>query len=611
MEKTTRREVPLRKDISSKDQWKLELMYEHNEDWEKDFRKVQELLPELKSLKGTLGSSKETFLKALTLQDQIGILVEKLFGYARMRRDEDNTQSLYQELTDRIMGLLTEMSAVTAFIRPEILGMNPVTLDNFLEDQRLSIYRHAIDDITRLKSHVLSDKEEEIISMAGEILETPENIYTMLSNADLTFPAVKDEEGEEVTLTSGRFVKFLHAKDRQVRQDAFSAMFSTLQNYRNTFNSSLSAAVKKDIFLARVRKYSGSLEHYLDMDNIPTRVYHNVVDTINKNLTPLHQYVTLKKEVLGLDDVHFYDLYVPLAQGNEKRKYTFAEARELVLEALEPMGQEYVAKVKEGFAAGWIDVYENKGKTSGAYSFGTYESPPFILLNFDGTLNDVFTLAHELGHSMHSYYTRKEQPFVYSRYTIFSAEVASTANESLLVHHLLKVTPPPERAAIINQYLEGMRGTLFRQTLFAEFELQIHTLTERGEALTAEKLSSLWLDLNRRYYGENFKTDPLLGMEWARIPHFYYNFYVYKYVTGFAAGTSFAKKVLEEGEMARQKYIGFLKKGSSGYSLDILREAGVDMEKPTPVKDTISVFAALVKELRTALPATSGETLPS
>lgn len=601
MEKKTPREVPLRQDISPEDKWKLELMYENDEAWEKDFQKVQALLPELAKLEGSLGTSAVGILRGVQLQDQIGILVEKLFGYARMRRDEDNTRSLYQEMTDRIMGLLTEVSAVTAFIRPELLAINPETLQQYLREEKLSVYRHYLDDITRLRSHVLSDKEEKILSMAGEVLETPENIYSMLSNADLTFPAVTDENGEEVILTSGRFVKFLYSDNRQVREDAFTAMFTTLGQYKNTFNASLSAAVKKNMFLARVRKYPSSLELYLDADNIPTQVYHNVVDTINKNLGPLHRYVDLKKKVLDLDNVHFYDLYVPLAKEKERKKYSFAEARELVLKALEPLGHEYVAKLKEGFATGWIDVYENRGKTSGGYSFGTYESPPYILLNFDGTLSDVFTLAHELGHSMHSYYTRQEQPFIYSHYSIFSAEVASTANESLLVRHLLKITPPAERAVVIGQYLEGIRGTLFRQTLFAEFELKIHTLTDQGEALTAEKLSSLWLELNQRYYGENFKTDPLLGMEWARIPHFYFNFYVYKYVTGFAAGTSFAKKILEEGEKALNKYIGFLKKGGSGYSLDILREAGVDMQTPAPLIDTITVFSDLVEELSAIL----------
>jgi oligoendopeptidase F len=583
------------------DKWNLELMYENDEAWEKDFQKVRALLPELSNLKGSLGASAADILKVLELQDQIGILTEKLFGYARMRRDEDNTKGLYQELTDRIMGLMTEVSAATAFIRPELLAINPETLQQYLQEEKLSRYHHYLDDVTRLRSHVLSDKEEELLSMAGEVLETPETIYSMLSNADLTFPAVTDENGEEVVLTSGRFVKFLYSGNRQVREEAFTAMFSTLGQFKNTFNASLSAAVKKDIFLARARKYSGSLEHYLDVDNIPPRVYHNVVDTVNKNLAPLHRYVALKKKFLEVDDVHFYDLYVPLAKENEQKKYTFKEATELVLKALEPMGEEYVATVRQGIKTGWIDVYENKGKTSGGYSFGTFESPPYILLNFDGTLSDVFTLAHELGHSMHSYYTRQEQPFIYSHYSIFSAEVASTANESLLVHHLLKTTPPLERAAVINQYLEGIRGTLFRQTLFAEFELKIHTLAEGGEALTSDKLSSLWLELNQRYYGENFKTDPLLGMEWARIPHFYYQFYVYKYVTGFAAGTSFAKKILQEGEKARHKYIGFLKKGGSGYSLDILREAGVDMQTPAPLEDTISVFAELVEELSAAL----------
>ncbi len=593
--------VPLRKDISRQDQWNLELMYSDDQAWEQDFTKVEALLPQLETHRGTLGTSVEALSGCLKLQDRLGVLMEKLYAYAKMRRDEDNSRSFYQELVDRAVGLATRAGAATAFIRPEILTIDAAVRENFLLDDRLALYRHLIDDITRLKEHVLSEKEEELLSKAGEVLETPENIFSMLLDADLTFPSVKDEGGEEITLTSGRFLHFLQSGERQVRRDAFTAMFSTLENFKNTLNASLSAAVKKNIFLSRARKYPSCLEHYLNADNIPPQVYYNVVDTINNNLKPLHRYVTLKKEALGLDGTHFYDLYVPLAGGGEKKKYSFGEARELVIEALQPMGEEYVEKVKEAFTAGWIDIFENKGKTSGAYSFGTYESPPFILLNFNGTLDDVFTLAHELGHSLHSYYTAREQPFVYSRYTIFSAEVASTANEALLVHHLLKVAAPQEKAAIINQYLEGIRGTLFRQTLFAEFELQIHSLAEKGEALTAEKLSALWLDLNRRYYGGDFRADPLLGMEWARIPHFYYNFYVYKYVTGFAAGTSLAKKILEAGSKARDRYIEFLQKGSSDYSLNILREAGVDMEHPAPLEDTISIFDALIGELGNAL----------
>lgn len=593
--------IPLREDIPSRYKWKLELMYPKDEDWEIDFRKVEELLPQGAARKGTLANSAEDLFQGLQLQDRVMETVEKLYAYAKMRRDEDNSLSSRQELMDRAVSLATRAGAALAFIKPEILKMDPGLLQEYLQHEQLSLYRHYLEDIARLRDHVLSEEEEELLSRAGEVLETPENIFSMLMGADLTYPDIQDEKGREVNLTSGRLAAFLQSRERRVRQEAFTAMFSTLEGFKNTFNAALGAAIKKNIFLSRSRKYPSSLEHYLDADRIHPRVYRNVVDTINNNLAPLHRYVALKKEVLGIDRVHFFDLYAPLAAADQERKYTFEEAGEIVLKALAPLGEEYTEKVKEGFAAGWIDVYENKGKTSGAYSFGTYDSPPFILLNYNGTLNDVFTLAHELGHSLHSYYASREQPFIYSRYTIFSAEVASTANEALLVHHLLQESPPGERAAILNQYLEGIRTTLFRQTLFAEFELKIHTMAEGGEALTAEKLAALWLELNRRYYGSEFAHDSLLGMEWARVPHFYYNFYVYKYVTGFAAGTSFAKRILEEGDLAREKYVGFLKKGGSDYSLDILRQAGVDMEKPAPLEDTIGVFEDKLEELRRIL----------
>jgi oligoendopeptidase F len=593
--------IPLREDIPAEHKWQLERMYPREEDWEADFRKVEEGLPRVGSHRGTLGRSARHLYECLELQDLLGVKVEKLYAYARMRRDEDNSQSYRQEQLDRALALTTRAGEALAFIKPELLGLQEQTLKAYLEAGELARYRHYLQDIARLRDHVLSEQEEELLSRAGEILEAPENVFSMLLMADLTFPAVKDEKGEEVTLTAGRFVPMLQSGERRVRQEAFTAMFATLEGFKNTFNASLSAAVKKNIFLSRSRRYPSSLEMYLDADHIPPRVYHNVVDTTNKNLAPLHRYTSLKKEALGLDQVHFYDLYTPLVQDGQEKKYPLKEAREMVIQALAPLGTEYTGMVQEAFDRGWIDVYENKGKTSGAYSFGTYESPPFILLNYKETLNDVFTLAHELGHSLHSYYSTREQPFVYSRYTIFSAEVASTTNEALLVRYLLNRVSPGERAMILNEYLEGIRGTFYRQTLFAEFELKIHSLAEGGVALTAEKLSSLWLELNRRYYGDSFAADPLLGMEWARIPHFYYNFYVYKYVTGFAAGTSLAKKILKEGAPARDRYINFLKQGSSGYSLDILKEAGVDMAEPAPLEDTVEVFSACLEEFNRTL----------
>ncbi len=595
--KKTKGSIPAREEVPTNYRWKLELMYTGNELWEKDYSETKTFLPEAENLKGTLGKSGQILLKSLQLQDKIGQKIEKLYAYAKMRLDEDTTKETYQALTDRALSLATQAEAVLSYITPEILTIPENTLQNFVaETEELKLYQHLLDEINRRRKHFLSEREEEIISLAGEIMETPEKVYSMLSTADMTFPKVKNEGDEEVDLTHGRYQQFLQSPNREVRHNAFEGMFSSFKKFSNTFNASLIANVKKNHFLTKVRKYPSSLSMSLDKDNISTEVYHNVIETVNKNIAPLHRYVALKKKALKLNKLHFYDLYVPLAQ-KKRKEYSYKEAKDLVLKALEPMGEEYTAKIKEGLAEGWIDVYENKGKTSGAYSFGTFESPPFILLNYSDTLNDVFTLAHELGHSMHSYYTRKEQPFVYSRYTIFSAEVASTTNEALLVQYLLKVTPPEEKAVIINQYLEGIRATLFRQTLFAEFELKIHEKVENNEGVTAEVLGTLWRDLNNKYYGEYFEVDPLLEIEWARIPHFYYNFYVYKYVTGFAAGTSFAQKILGEDVSFPNKYIDFLKKGSSDYSLNILREAGVDMQSPEPIKDTINIFDKMVSEL--------------
>ncbi len=592
--------LPLRESIPAQYKWKLELMYEHDALWEEDFKKVRALLPQAAELKGTLGHSPAALLRVLQLRDEIEMLVEKLYAYAKMRRDEDNTREKYQELADRARGLAAEAAAALSFIVPEILAVEAEVMDSFMQSSELALYRHHLRDLTRLKDHVLSSKEEELLSLAGEVLQGPANFFNMLSNADLTFPTIRDANGQEVALTHGRYLSFLQSQNRRVRRDAFNGMFSTYNNFRNTFAAALGTEVKKNLFLSRVRRYPSVLAYSLDRDNIPTSVYHNVIDTVNRNLTPLHRYVALKKRALQLEKVHFYDLY-PSLTGTPDRRYTYEEAAALVLEALQPLGEEYCSTVKEALSGGWIDVFENKGKTPGGYSYGTYTSPPYILLNFTGTLDDVFTLAHELGHSMHSHYSRGTQPFVYANYTIFSAEVASTTNETLLVEHLLKTSPPEQKAAIINRYLEGIRATFYRQTLFAEFELSMHNLAEKGEALTADKLSACWLELNRRYYGPDFAADDLLGIEWARIPHFYYNFYVYKYVTGFAAGTYLGKALLAGSAGARRRYLEFLKKGSAGYTLDILKEAGVDMESPAPLEETVALFDRLVGKLEQAL----------
>jgi oligoendopeptidase F len=419
----------------------------------------------------------------------------------------------------------------------------------------------------------------------------------MLSNADMKFPKTRDEEGQDIELSEGRYYKLITSTDRRVRKDAFSCLLGTYKQFINTYGAALNSSVKKDIFYAGVKNYPSALHAALHPDKIPTEVYDNVITTVNRNLAPLQRYIALKKKVLGYDELHMYDLYVPLSTAKEKT-INYEEAQALVLEALQPLGLEYAQILKDGLASGWIDVYENQGKRKGAYAWGAYGTHPYVLLNYNNTLRDVMTLAHEMGHAIHSYYSHKYQPYPYADYTIFCAEVASTTNESLLIRHLLqKTTDKQQRLYLLDQYLEQFRGTVFRQTMFAEFEKDIHGMVEAGEALTPALLSEIWHALNVKYYGAHVIIDPEIDVEWARIGHFYWNFYVYKYVTGYAAGTAFAENILHEGETAREKYLGFLKSGSSDYSLNILKKAGVDLATPEPLEASLHVFEEMLREL--------------
>lgn len=594
--------VPFRQEIPQEFKWDLESVYATDEEWERDFAAVKELAEKIKGYSGRLGASAGTLLECLKLRDEIMVLGSQVIVFANLCRDEDTSNAKHQGMADRAGSLGVVLNTAVSFIEPELLGLEDGVVSGFLkEEPGLDEYRHYLDNVLRQKPHTLSPREEQLLAMAGELDDAPYNIFSMLNNADMRFPEIRDEEGEKVELSHGRYIKFMQSPDRRVRREAYEAMYTTYGNVINTLATSLNSKIKGGMFFARARNFASAREAALFADNIPVSVYDNVVDTINSNLEPLHRYVSLKKRVLGLETIAMHDIYAPLV-SEVKMEVPFAKAREMVLAALAPLGEEYVRDASKAFTEGWIDVYENKGKRSGAYSWGSYSTKPFMLLNYDDTLNAASTLAHELGHSMHSYYSKTNLPPSTAQYPIFLAEVASTLNEALLNDYLLKTTRDKQnRLYIINEYLETIRGTVYRQTLFAEFEKEIYARSEAGQSLTNEDFSSLWLELNKKYYGPEMEVDDLIGLEWARIPHFYYNFYVYKYVTGFAAATCLAQNVLAGDEEATKRYLQFLKSGGSDYPLNILKTAGVDMTEPKPLVTTLEVFSKLLAELEELL----------
>jgi oligoendopeptidase F len=598
LSETTTRRLPKRSEIADEYKWALEHMYASDQEWEADATRAKEWIEKIRAWKGTLGSSAKRLLEVLQLQDDIHRVVQKLYVYAHMRRDEDTANPHYQALSDRSSSLSVVAAEATSYIVPEILSLEAKTLERFLQEEKgLELYRFHLEEITRQRDHFLSPQEEQILAQVGEIAHGPQTVFGMLNNADITFPTIRDEQGQEVELTKGNYIQFLESRDRRVRKDAYESLYRSYRKHRNTLAALFHASVKKDVFYARVRKYKSALEASLDSDNIPVEVYDNLIQTIHEHLPLMHRYVSLRKKVLGIQDLHFYDLYVPIVQEVEI-KVPYEKAKELVAEGLKPLGEEYLKILQEGFTSQWIDVYENQGKRSGAYSWGAYDVHPYVLLNYQDTLDNAFTLAHEMGHAIHSYYTNKTQPFTYADYTIFVAEVASTVNESLLIDHLLKkTTDTKEKLYLLNHYLEQFRGTVFRQTMFAEFEKISHERVEAGEALTPENLCALYRELNAKYYGPELVLDENIELEWARIPHFYNAFYVYKYATGFSAATSLATQILEEGQPAVERYIRFLQSGSSDYSINLLKKAGVDMTTPQPIRDALSKFKQLLDEL--------------
>ncbi|MFS1515571.1 oligoendopeptidase F [Bacillus sp. SCS-151] len=596
------KKIPTRDEISIEDTWKLEDIFASDEVWENEFNAVKALIPNVQKYNGKLADSAEVLYDLLQLQDEITMRLSKLYSYAHMRYDQDTTNSFYQGLDDRAKNLYTQASSALSFVVPEILAMEESQLKEFLDNkEELKLYKKALDDITRQRPHVLSSSEEALLAQASEVMASSSNTFGMLNNADLTFPTIKDENGDEVEVTHGRYIRFLESEDRQVRENAFKAVYDTYGKYKNTFASTLSGAVKKDNFNARVRNYESARHAALSANNIPESVYDNLVDTVNDHLPLLHKYISLRKKLLGVDQLHMYDLYTPLVK-DVKMEVTYKEAKDYLMKGLTPLGEDYLAVIKEGLDNRWVDVHETKGKRSGAYSSGTYGTNPYILMNWQDNVNNLFTLAHEFGHSAHSYYTRKFQPYPYGNYSIFVAEVASTCNEALLNDYLLKtIDDEQKRLYLLNHYLEGFRGTVFRQTMFAEYEHLIHQKAQAGEALTAELLTTTYYDLNKKYFGNDLVIDEEIGLEWSRIPHFYYNYYVFQYATGFSAATALSKQILDEGQPAVDRYMDFLKAGSSDYPIEVLKKAGVDMTSSTPVKEACQVFEEKLNEMEQLL----------
>lgn len=591
-----------RENIDLQYQWKLEDIYSNNKEWEKDFQLVEEMLKQLNPLKGSLDKSSNNLLKALELEYALQEKMEKLYTYARMRRDENNANSFYQALTDRADNLNMKAEAEMAFLLPEILNIDEKKLKEFRnEENGLALYDFMFEELLRQKEHILSPKEEEIVARVGEIAQGADTIFRMLNNADLVFPKVVDEKGKEIELTHGNYIQLMESKDRRVRKEAFMTLYGSYDKLKNTLAATYSSSVKKDVFYATVRKYNSSLEEALFEDNVSVQVYDNLIETVHKNLDKLHRYVSLRKKILGLDEIHMYDLYVPMVKELEW-EVPYEEAVEIVKEGLKPMGTKYQDILSAGLNEGWIDVYENKGKTSGAYSWGPYGVHPYVLLNYKDNLNNVFTIAHEMGHAIHSYFADKNQPYCYSHYTIFTAEVASTVNESLLMQYLLqKETNKEKKLYLLNYYLEQFRGTIYRQTMFGEFEKIVHEKAEAGEALTVESLCQIYRQLNIDYYGKEMVVDEEIDLEWARIPHFYSAFYVYKYATGFSAAVALSKRILENGEKALEDYLGFLKKGGSDYPLNLLKGAGVDMTNSKPIEEALQLFSLILDQMESLI----------
>ncbi len=596
------RKLKNRNDIDQKYKWNIEAMYPDEAAWQKDIERVLAMTEEFSAFQGHLTESAARLAEAFRFRDALWQVLEKAYVYARMKLDEDNRVSAQQAMHDKVNAIIAQVSASTSFFTPELLSAPEDLLRQYMDtEDGLQQYRFVIEDLLREKQHILSKEEENLLAQISEVTDATNTIFTMLNNADIKFGFITDEDGEKTEVTHGSYISLMESHNRQVRKDAYTHVYEAYKGLVNTIAATYSYNVKTDVVSARIRHFCSSRAAALSGGNIPEEVYDNLISVVHEYLPVLHRYTALRKKLLGIDELKMYDIYVPLVEL-PKRVVPFDEAVSIMKEALAPMGEEYVSRLSAGVEAGWIDIYENEGKTSGAYSFGSYDSFPYILLNYTDTLQDVFTLVHEMGHSMHSSYTRQYQPFTYGDHSIFTAEVASTVNEALLMHHLLsKENDPQMKKYLLNMYIEEFRTTLFRQTMFAEFEQLAHKFTEDGGSLTAQWLCEEYDKLNRAYFGSALGSDEYIRYEWARIPHFYRGFYVYQYATGYSAATAISKKILEEGDQARDAYLEFLKTGSSNYPVELLKIAGVDMGSKEPVVLAMETFKDLVEEFERML----------
>ena len=585
-----------RNEINEKDTWDLSTIFETDQKWEEELALLTEDTKETASLEGHLLDSAESLLNITERYLDLSRRLEKLYVYAHMKNDQDTRVAKYQEYYAKAMTLYSQLDQVFSFYEPEFMAITEEQYQNFLEEEpKLQPYKHFFDKLLQNKDHVLSQREEELLAGAGEIFGAASETFAILDNADIVFPLVKDEDGNEVQLSHGVYMRLVESKNREVRRGAYEALYSTYEQYQHTYAKTLQTNVKVQNYRAKVRNYKSAREAALAANFVPESVYDNLVSAVRKHLPLLHRYLNLRSKILGIPDLKMYDVYTPLS--SVEYSFTYEEALKKAEEALAVLGEDYLSRVKRAFSERWIDVYENQGKRSGAYSGGSYDTNAFMLLNWQDNLDNLFTLVHETGHSMHSSYTRETQPYVYGDYSIFLAEIASTTNENILTEKLLQeVQDDATRFAILNNFLDGFRGTVFRQTQFAEFEHAIHQADQNGEVLTSEFLNNLYADLNQEYYGLSKEDNPQIQYEWARIPHFYYNYYVYQYSTGFAAASALAEKIVHGSQDDRDRYIDYLKAGKSDYPLNIMRKAGVDMEKEDYLNDAFAVFERRLDE---------------
>ncbi len=592
------KELQTRDQVREEDTWNLKDLYESDALWEADLALIESKLEEIKGYEGKVCASADNLLSVLSLSAFISEKIEYAFNYASRLFDQDQGNTAHQAMSQRMFSLLAKAAAATSFVDPEVLACDQSVLDGFfVENNDLELYRKQIAEIQRLKDHTLTAEMEKMIAMTTEMSRTASEVYEALTNVDMTFGLVHDENGDEVMMTQGRFVPMLMSADRGVRKEAFQSFYATFKQYLNTISAAYSGEVKQRIFTSRARGYASNLEAAVDANNVSPQVYENLIATVNANVDKLHRYVSLRKKCLGVDELHMYDIYTPMI-ADAAKPVTYQQAQETICKALAVLGDDYVALLKEGFANRWIDVYENQGKQSGAYSATAYGCHPYMLLNYSDTLDDMFTTAHEMGHSMHSHFSNSAQPYIYSGYKIFVAEVASTCNEILLLEYLLKnCTDKKEKAYLLNHYLDSFKGTVYRQTQFAEFEKITNEMVENGQSLNADNLSALYKEINERYYGPDMISDDEIAYEWARIPHFYYNFYVYQYATSFCAAVAIAERILTEGETAVAEYKKFLSSGCTDAPVELLKIAGVDLTTPAPIQSALDKFGHIIDEL--------------